>query len=246
MGLVFAVVFIVVLLVIACIALGFFVRERALKFTLWGAACVLAVFFSALFFFSLPKDEEEDDGEMPPIEAEVKTEEEKPKQEGNVGVVIDAGTLRDSGGYDPIKAEPLLLESMESAPAEDKKARDERKALSKTLNRIDSEMMSSVNNLGAQAQAVDARFKAMEINNYEAIFAKSKCKIRQYEIIISGMDAKMAALDKSKYIKSSDIDIDRESVKKRRDEAVKKRDEYQGVLDELTANAEILMGVSLC
>ncbi|MGN0941538.1 MAG: hypothetical protein ACI4OA_07525, partial [Selenomonadaceae bacterium] len=112
---VFAVVFIFIVAIVASFALGFVVKQKPIKFTLWGAGAVLTVLAVACFLVGGESGDEEK--EVAAIEAEQKTK--KPADDGSkVKIVIDEGTLHDSGGYDPLKGEALELEKMESAPKE--------------------------------------------------------------------------------------------------------------------------------
>ena len=233
---VFAVVFIFIVAIVASFALGFVVKQKPMKFTLWGAGAVLTVLAVACFLVGGESGDEEK--EVAAIEAEQKTK--KPADDGSkVKIVIDEGTLHDSGGYDPLKGEALELEKMESAPKESAAKRNERMELGRRLSRIEHDMMSEVSNLGAGVQGIDELLREQKITNYEAIHQKSISNAKQYKAIINGMDAKLRALKGIKHLTESDVAGDRQKIEKRRDEAQKKYDEYQGVLDELSANVEV-------
>ena len=175
--------------------------------------------------------------EAPPAlrreESAPEKKEPPPLPTGNVVLVIDEATLPKE-----TENQPLAIESTEN-PAVSREKRQEFRRLGRQLRNIEQGLMSRLNPLTAEAQRIDQRFKARQISNYDALHQKSQIKIRQAEMIVAAMEEKLSALEGSRLLTAEEIGADVERIKKRRDSAQQKREEYQGVLRELAANAEV-------
>ena len=101
--------------------------------------------------------------------------------------------------------------------------------------------MSRLDPLTAEIQRIDQRFKAREISNYDALYQKSQLKVRQEEMIVAAMEEKLNVLQESNILTAEDINADVERIQKRRDAARQKREEYQGVLKELSDHADVFL-----
>lgn len=170
-------------------------------------------------------------------QAEEKTSEGKGEQPslptGDVVLVIDEATLPKE-----TESQPLAIESAEN-PGISREKRQEFRRLGRHLRNIEQMLVSRLKPLTAEIQRIDRQFKAREISNYDALYQKSKIKVRQAEMIVTAMEEKLSALEESSLWTMEEIGSDVERIKKRRDAARQKQEEYQGVLRELTANADV-------
>lgn len=171
------------------------------------------------------------------------TEEETPEKReaqpsmptGAVVLVIDETTLPKEEEH-----QPLAIETTENSKISREK-RQEYRRLGRQLRSIEQLLMSRLDPLTAEIQRIDQRFKAREISNYDALYQKSQLKVRQEEMIVAAMEEKLNALQESNILTAEDINADVERIQRRRDEAQQKREEYQGVLKELSDHADVFL-----
>ena len=119
--------------------------------------------------------------------------------------------------------------------------RQEYRRLGRQLRSIEQLLTSRLDPLTAEIQRIDQRFKAQKISNYDALYQKSQLKVRQEEMIVAAMEEKLNALQESNILTAEDINADVERIQRRRDEARQKREEYQGVLRELSDHADVFL-----
>lgn len=154
---------------------------------------------------------------------------------GAVVLVIDETTLPKEEEH-----QPLAIETTENSKISREK-RQEYRRLGRQLRSIEQLLMSRLDPLTAEIQRIDQRFKAREISNYDALYQKSQLKVRQEEMIVAAMEEKLNALQESNILTAEDINADVERIQKRRDAAQQKREEYQGVLKELSDHADVFL-----
>lgn len=210
---------------------GVMTRDKAQRRILFYVAGLLAAVLLGGGWFLLTR-------EPPPApEATVKTTEKQeapsPIAEGNVVLVIDKATLQQEE-----ESQPPAIEGAET-PKMSQEKRQEYRRLGRQLRNIEQFLAGQLRPLTAEIQRVDQRFKAREISNYDALYQKSQLKVRQAERIASAMEEKLSVLEGRTLLTAEDIGSDIERIKKRRDAARQKQEEYQGVLRELAANAEV-------
>ncbi|MGP1585232.1 MAG: hypothetical protein ACTTH3_01815 [Schwartzia sp. (in: firmicutes)] len=209
---------------------GVMMEDKGRRQLLFAAAGLWVVILIGGSWLLLPE-------EAPPALRREESAPEKKEQPtlptGNVVLVIDETTLPKE-----TENQPLAIESTEN-PAVSREKRQEFRRLGRHLRNIEQGLMSRLNPLTAEAQRIDQRFKARQISNYDALHQKSQIKIRQAEMIVAAMEEKLSALEGSRFLTAEEIGADVERIKKRRDSAQQKREEYQGVLRELAANAEV-------
>ncbi|MGP1366746.1 MAG: hypothetical protein ACTTKW_05400 [Schwartzia sp. (in: firmicutes)] len=209
---------------------GVMTEDKGRRQLLFAAAGLWVVILIGGSWLLLPE-------EAPPAlrreESAPEKKEQPPLPTGNVVLVIDETTLPKE-----TENQPLAIESTEN-PAVSREKRQEFRRLGRHLRNIEQGLMSRLNPLTAEAQRIDQRFKARQISNYDALHQKSQIKIRQAEMIVAAMEEKLSALEGSRLLTAEEIGADVERIKKRRDSAQQKREEYQGVLRELAANAEV-------
>lgn len=230
-GVLVALVWSVVALFVVAILWGVMTRSKAYRQVLFSIAGLLAVFLLGGGYFFITREPA-----SAPVTAEKPSEKKEvhpPSSEGGVVLVIDESTLKNEA-----ESEPLAIEGAQP-PKMSQEKRQEYRRLGRQLQNIEQFLAGQLRPLTAEMQRIDQRFKAREISNYDALYQKSQLKARQAERIALAMEEKLSVLEGRTLLTAEDIGADIERIQKRRDAARQKQEEYQGVLRELAANAEV-------
>lgn len=203
-------------------------KRRRLLFAAAGLWAVALVVGGGVFIMREPSS-----GLSAEVKAPEKKEPQPPLPTGDVVLVIDEATLPKE-----TENQPLAIESAENLGVS-REQRQEFRRLGRHLRHIEQLLVSRLKPLTAEIQRIDRQFKAREISNYDALHQKSQIKVRQAEMIVAAMEEKLSVLEESRLWTTPEIGSDVERIKKRRDAARQKQEEYQGVLRELAANADV-------
>ncbi len=240
MGLAFGVIFLITLLIIACIVLGILAKQKLHRLAFFAAAGLLVVVTAAGCWVTLSMNEETP---PQPIASEADPSAEKkngpPKNAKGSGVVlvIDESTITKD--QDEENAAPLEIEKTPVVNADDPPRKKERQRLSHQLRAVEQALKNSTGRLRSQMAAIDQQFHAKQISNYEALFQKSTLMVKQEELVITAMEKKLQLLKAVTQLTAQDTAPDIERVEKRLSRAQEKRGEYQGVLKQLASNSEV-------
>lgn len=239
MGFVFAMIFLCITLFIACVALSFFMKETPVRVGLAACALVLLAIMGGGAYLTMTAEEEAEpppeDEAAPQVVAVTAPEEEAPKM-GKVELVVDESTI--SKDVDALSPEPLDLETTTAKGAQQERA--ERRRVSERLVAIENELKGRLASLSSQVQTVNRRLDAKEIDNFDALFWQAKFQARQYGLVVRAMDEKEKVVSAAVHIPEADKANDMGRIQARREMALKKWQEYQGVLTELSKNAQTL------
>ena len=237
--LVFTGIFTFLVLFVACIVLSFIVKDTFVRVGLVAAAILLAVVMGGGAVLTMMGGEEEE--EKP--ETVVETPQAPPKnptqtefESGDVVLVVDESTV--TGDFDPLQTDRLSVENQQRGKGGDASARQERAKVGKEISVIEAELNNRLVALESQVQEVLRRFNSQEMDNYDMIFWQAKLKKQQYGYIVKAMDDKQKLLEKATMLPADEKAADLARIDRRRQKALQKWKEYQGVLQELTANED--------
>ena len=219
-----------VTLLLACVGLGVMSPQSGRRKAFFAAAGFLSLLLGGGTWFLATK---EAPPAMMPAAEQKAPEKKEPEPPGSVVLVVDEATIPRED-----TPEQLDIERSKSRIDSQEKRREFRQ-LGRQLRYIEQSLNSQINPLNAEMQNVEKRFQTQTISNYEALYKKSQLKARQAEMVAAAMEEKLRLLEGASYLTLDDIGADIERVRKRRDEAKKKQEEYQAVLQELTANADV-------
>ncbi len=219
-----------VTLLLACVGLGVMSPQSGRRKAFFVAAGFLSILLGGGTWFLATK---EAPAAMMPAAEQKAPEKKEPEPPGSVVLVVDEATI----SREDVPAQ-LDIERSESRIDSQEKRREFRQ-LGRQLRYIEQSLNSQINPLNAEMQNVEKRFQTQAISNYEALYKKSQLKARQAEMVVTAMEEKLRLLEGATYLTPDDIGADLERVRKRRDEAKKKQEEYQAVLQELTVNADV-------
>ena len=219
-----------VTLLLVCIGLGVMSSQSGRRKAFFAAAGFLALLLGGGTWFLAT---EEAPAAMMPVAEQKAPEKKEPEPAGSVVLVVDEATIPRED-----VPEQLDIERSESRIDSQEKRREFRQ-LGRQLRYIEQSLNSQISPLNAEIQSVETRFQTQTISNYEALYKKSQLKARQAEMVAAAMEEKLRLLEGASYLTLEDIGTDIERVRKRRDEAKKKQEEYQAVLQELTANVDV-------
>ena len=231
MGIAFGIIFLITILVIACVVLGILAEQAMHRAALFGAAVLLVAVTAAGCWITLSQEESPEATAV----SEPAPAPEKKKKPANAApgsgviLVVDESTI--SKDQDEEAAAALEIEKTHVNSADNPQQKKERQRLSRQLCAIEQALVNSASHLSAQMAAVDQQFQAKQLSNYEALFQKSTLKVKQEELVITAMEKKLKLLKSVEHLTERDTgpDIGR----------VEKREEYRGVLAELSANSEV-------
>ena len=219
-----------VTLLLTCVGLGVMSPQSGRRKAFFSVAGFLALLLGGGSWFLAMK--EAPSAVMPAAEQKA-PEKKEPEPTGSVVLVVDEATISREDA-----PEQLDIERSERHIDSQEKRREFRQ-LGRQLRYIEQSLNSQISPLNAEMQSVEKRFQTQTISNYEALYKKSQLKARQAEMVAAAMEEKLRLLEGASYLTLDDIGADLERVRKRRDEAKKKQEEYQAVLQELTANADV-------
>ena len=219
-----------VTLLLTCVGLGVMSPQSGRRKAFLAAAGFLSLLLGGGSWFLAMK--EAPSAVMPAAEQKA-PEKKEPEPAGSVVLVVDEATISREDA-----PEQLDIERSERHIDSQEKRREFRQ-LGRQLRYIEQSLNSQISPLNAEMQSVEKRFQTQTISNYEALYKKSQLKARQAEMVAAAMEEKLSLLEGASYLTLDDIGADIERVRKRRDEAKKKQEEYQAVLQELTANVDV-------
>ena len=219
-----------VTLLLVCIGLGVMSPQAGRRKAFFVAAGFLALLLGGGTWFLATV---EAPAAMMPAAEQKAPEKKEPEPAGSVVLVVDEATISREDA-----PEQLAIERSERHIDSQEKRREFRQ-LGRQLRYIEQSLNSQISPLNAEMQSVEKRFQTQTISNYEALYKKSQLKARQAEMVAAAMEEKLSLLEGASYLTLDDIGADIERVRKRRDEAKKKQEEYQAVLQELTANVDV-------
>ena len=219
-----------VTLLLTCVGLGVMSPQSGRRKAFFSVAGFLALLLGGGSWFLAMK--EAPSAVMPAAEQKA-PEKKEPEPTGSVVLVVDEATISREDA-----PEQLDIERSERHIDSQEKRREFRQ-LGRQLRYIEQSLNSQISPLNAEMQSVEKRFQTQTISNYEALYKKSQLKARQAEMVAAAMEEKLRLLEGASYLTLEDIGADIERVRKRRDEAKKKQEEYQAVLQELTANVDV-------
>lgn len=219
-----------VTLLLTCVGLGVMSPQSGRRKAFFSVAGFLALLLGGGSWFLAMK---EAPSAMMPAAEQKAPEKKKPEPAGSVVLVVDEATISREDA-----PEQLDIERSERHIDSQEKRREFRQ-LGRQLRYIEQSLNSQISPLNAEMQSVEKRFQTQTISNYEALYKKSQLKARQAEMVAAAMEEKLSLLEGASYLMLDDIGADIERVRKRRDEAKKKQEEYQAVLQELTANVDV-------
>lgn len=219
-----------VTLLLTCVGLGVMSPQSGRRKAFFSVAGFLALLLGGGSWFLAMK--EAPSAVMPAAEQKA-PEKKEPEPTGSVVLVVDEATISREDA-----PEQLDIERSERHIDSQEKRREFRQ-LGRQLRYIEQSLNSQISPLNAEMQSVEKRFQTQTISNYEALYKKSQLKARQAEMVAAAMEEKLSLLEGASYLTLDDIGADIERVRKRRDEAKKKQEEYQAVLQELTANVDV-------
>lgn len=239
--LVFTGIFVFLVLFGACIVLSILVKDTMIRVGLVAAAVLLAAVMGGGVFLTMTGGEEEAEKEEVVVDEPVAPPEKKktpePPPSGDVVLVVDESTI--TGDFDPLQTDRLSVENPPTGKGGDANARKARAKVGQEITTIETELNNRLLALESQIQEVLRRFNAREIENYDMIFWQAKLKKQQYGYIVRAMDDKQKILEKTTALSREEKAADIARVEKRRQKALEKWKEYQGVLQELVANEGI-------
>lgn len=219
-----------VTLLLTCVGLGVMSPQSGRRKAFFSVAGFLALLLGGGSWFLAMK---EAPSAMMPAAEQKAPEKKEPEPAGSVVLVVDEATISREDA-----PEQLDIERSERHIDSQEKRREFRQ-LGRQLRYIEQSLNSQISPLNAEMQSVEKRFQTQTISNYEALYKKSQLKARQAEMVAAAMEEKLSLLEGASYLTLDDIGADIERVRKRRDEAKKKQEEYQAVLQELTVNADV-------
>ena len=219
-----------VTLLLTCVGLGVMSPQSGRRKAFFSVAGFLALLLGGGSWFLAMK---EAPSAMMPAAEQKAPEKKEPEPAGSVVLVVDEATISREDA-----PEQLDIERSERHIDSQEKRREFRQ-LGRQLRYIEQSLNSQISPLNAEMQSVEKRFQTQTISNYEALYKKSQLKARQAEMVAAAMEEKLSLLEGASYLTLDDIGADIERVRKRRDEAKKKQEEYQAVLQELTANVDV-------
>ena len=219
-----------VTLLLTCVGLGVISPQSGQRKAFFSVAGFLALLLGGGSWFLAMK---EAPSAMMPAAEQKAPEKKEPEPAGSVVLVVDEATISREDA-----PEQLDIERSERHIDSQEKRREFRQ-LGRQLRYIEQSLNSQISPLNAEMQSVEKRFQTQTISNYEALYKKSQLKARQAEMVAAAMEEKLSLLEGASYLTLDDIGADIERVRKRRDEAKKKQEEYQAVLQELTANVDV-------
>lgn len=219
-----------VTLLLTCVGLGVMSPQSGRRKAFFSVAGFLALLLGGGSWFLAMK---EAPSAMMPAAEQKAPEKKEPEPAGRVVLVVDEATISWEDA-----PEQLDIERSERHIDSQEKRREFRQ-LGRQLRYIEQSLNSQISPLNAEMQSVEKRFQTQTISNYEALYKKSQLKARQAEMVAAAMEEKLSLLEGASYLTLDDIGADIERVRKRRDEAKKKQEEYQAVLQELTANVDV-------
>ena len=219
-----------VTLLLTCVGLGVMSPQSGRRKAFFSVAGFLALLLGGGSWFLAMK---EAPSAMMPAAEQKAPEKKEPEPAGRVVLVVDEATISREDA-----PEQLDIERSERHIDSQEKRREFRQ-LGRQLRYIEQSLNSQISPLNAEMQSVEKRFQTQTISNYEALYKKSQLKARQAEMVAAAMEEKLSLLEGASYLTLDDIGADIERVRKRRDEAKKKQEEYQAVLQELTANVDV-------
>ncbi len=239
MGIVFGIIFLVTVLVIACVVLGILAEQTMHRAALFGAAVLLVSVTAAGCWVTLSQEENpEATAVSEPASTPEKEKGPAVNPSGNgVILVVDESTI--SKDQDEENSAALAIEKTPVNSADNPQQKKERQRLSRQLCAVEQALANSAARLSAQMAAVDQQFQMKQLSNYEALFQKSTLKIKQEELVITAMEKKLKLLQSVEHLTERDTGPDIGRVEKRLARAREKREEYRGVLAELSANSEV-------
>ena len=241
--LVFTGIFVFLVLFAACIVLSIVVKETMIRVGLIIAAVLLVVVMGGGAYLTMTGDQKEEkdkEQEQPVIEEPVappETQRAPEPKSGDVVLIVDESTI--TADYDPLTTERLSVEDPPKGKVGDANSRKARAKVGQEITAIETELNNRLLALESQIQEVLRRFNAQEMENYDMIFWQAKLRKQQYGYIVRAMDDKQKLLEKATSVSKEEKAADIARIEKRRQKALEKWKEYQGVLQELMANQTV-------